>query len=253
MTILVQRLSSTGVDVALASYIGLGTFPEHTDLAAYVSYASSGGTQQPQFWQQLADKIRAVLPVCGYPDNRSKVARAKFDRVVGELLGEETALRTGEFLRDDTWAYLSCCLLPDIVAWRFPENPRERYAGGDRNTFQRLFRRAVTLDNGDGPERWTTLSALSEDACVAIFERGIIASRPALVRSIASCWIAHAERLGRGNMEAIMRTAIKLVRLRNVPYDAEWMDARELTKMVDDCFLYAIHLQQHSDTSPAIH
>lgn len=246
MTSLVPRLSGSGINEAMDTYISRGAHPTPENLAAYTSYATSGGTQQPQFLDGLAERIRNVMGICGFPDNRSQVAKAKFDRVVGELLGEDDSLRTGEFLRDDTWAYLSCCLLPEIVEWRFPGYNRERYAGGDRNTFQRLFRRAVTLDRGPGPNRWELLTALSEDACVAIFERGIIASRPALVRSIASCWIHHARRQGRGNMEGIMRHAIKLIRLRNVPYDTEWMEEDQLTAMVDACFQQAAHIQQSS-------
>lgn len=248
MTTLSPRLSTEGVDLGFEVYKDSGKAVSADLIAPYVSYASSGGAQNSAFIVDLSKWVLKKAEELGFPEQKSQVAQVKFDRSVAEYLGHIEELRTGEFIRDDTWAYLSCCLLPDVVNWRFPGFNRDRYAGGDRNCFQRLFRRAVTLDLGDESEdRWGLLRTLTEDAFVAIFERGMIAARPNLVRAIAQCWVSHSKLIGRGRMERVMRSAIKLIRFRNVPYDMEWMDEATLHSLVNECFQKAAEIELVED------
>lgn len=168
-------------------------------------------------------------------------ARGQFDRVAAIALALEPALRTGEALRDDVWAFLTAVLAPDVVAWRFPDRAAHRYAGGVRNAFQRLWARGTVLDRGEGhADRWGLVEALSEDAMVQIFERASLAGNERLARAIAELWVETAADVGRGAMESVMRRATKLVRIRNEIIDLAILPDANLLEEVRGCFRRAV-------------
>ena len=116
----------------------------------------------------------------------------------------------------DESASVATAVIPDVVSWRFPERAAHRFAGGVRNTLQRLWLRGNVLDRGAGhPERWELVRSLSEDAAVQIFERASIGGNRLLAQAIAKEWMRMGARIGRSRMEPIMRRATKLIRLRN--------------------------------------
>lgn len=244
--LLLPRLTSIGVTNILES-LGSGPITMAAakavlnDGASMLSYAASGGTRSEGFAEGLGDGIRQVAQQSGFPDNSSQVARSKFDREAAIFLGTHPELLTGESLRDDVWSYITTVVAPDVVSWRFPDRAPHRFEGGVRNAFQRLWFRGAVLDRGaDHDDRWGLVRALSEDAAVQIFERASIAGNRPLALALAEGWAGMAAKVGRSNMESVMRRATKLVRLRNEIVDLGGLPRDELASVVDSCFDLAL-------------
>ena len=210
-----------------------------------ISFAASGGSRDLNFVDSLAEGIRGCAERHGFPESASQAKRANFDQDVAILLGMQWRLQTGEGLRNDVWAFLTTVMVPDVVAWRFPDQASERFHGGVRNAFQRLWIRGYALDRGEGHQsRWLYLRELTEDSMVQIFERGSLSSEPQLAQAIAASWFETAEVVGRSAMEEVMRSAIKLIRLRNEIVDLGAVGTRECCRQVDELFREAVEIYQ---------
>lgn len=205
-----------------------------------VTFAAVGGT--PAMAQQLADvrqEIEAVARRFGYPESGSAERRARFDAACAELLGTMPLFQSGEALRDDVWAFMATGLLPRVTFWRYGTSP-DRWQGGIRNTFQRLWVRARALDRGpDHKDRWGLLKALSEDALVALTERTAIAAQRHLALAIGEGWVRAASRYGRGHMEPVMRRAVIALRLKNEVMALAMLPDSVLATVVDHSFTKA--------------
>lgn len=209
-----------------------------SEYEAWIWCAPSGGSLSPELVDEIRVQLTALAGQHGYPTRASDKQKAGFDVAAAKWLASHPHLNSPEFLRDDTWAFLSCIVLQEIVVWRYSARQHARFAGGVRNTFQRLWIRGRTLDLGEatGKERWHLLESLSEDAMVQIFERASIASHAQLSRAIARGWINTAERIGRGRMEDVMRRATKLLRLRNQIIDLTFLSPENLREEVERAF-----------------
>jgi hypothetical protein len=222
MTVLFPRLDGLTVDQCLEN---LDQFIEAASRTITVermppgtSFAASGGSQiEPASLAELRSLIVDAARQCGFPDRGSVDDRARFDFLASVALAEFEQLKGGEADRDDVWAFIATILLPDVVAWRFIARSPERFHGGVRNTFQRLWMRMWALDGGEdaGTARWALMEQLTEDALVQLTERPSLGANRALSRAIASAWIVTAERVGRSRMQDVMRSAIIDVRIRN--------------------------------------
>ncbi len=240
--LLLPRLNELGVMKIIDDAIGelpslsetLETLEEHS---SFLWFAPSGGSMSAETTVEISQEIREIARQHGFPDSSDQKARSVFDTQVAINLGSQNALSTGEALRDDVWSFLSSALLADVIAWRFPDRNPERFRGGARNTFQRLWIRGSTLDLGlEAPERWQLVEALSEDAMVQIFERASLAGDHKLARAIASAWLETSRHIGRGRMEHVMRTATKLVRIRNEIVDLGYLEEAVLYKEIEGIF-----------------
>lgn len=228
-----QILERTGTD-GPSSDDALGLLEENSSL---LWFAPSGGTAAVDLAGDIARGLREIAERHGFPQRGDTTRRAAFDVEAAIWLGPQDGLATGEGLRDDVWAFLTSVLLPDVVAWRYPDLNPSRFAGGVRNCFQRLWVRGSVLDQGSGhPDRWRLVETLSEDAMVQIFERASISSDARLARSIASAWVATADRIGRGRMEDVMRKSTKYLRLRNEIIDIGFLETEELDAVILDAF-----------------
>src|SRR5690606_35289857 len=110
-----------------------------TNLPAQVRFAATGGT--PVLPAQLGE-LRAGLERLardhGFGSEGDRSFHAAYDADAAAWLAEAELFQGGEALRDDVWSFVSAVVAPDIVYWRF--GPAiERYTGGIRNTFQRLW------------------------------------------------------------------------------------------------------------------
>ncbi|MBP2486011.1 hypothetical protein JOH50_001738 [Rhizobium leguminosarum] len=209
-----------------------------SEYEAWIWYAPSGGSISPELVGEILARMTAIARQHGYPDRASDRQKNGFDVEAAKWLAEHPQLSSPDLLRDDTWSFLSCILLQELVVWRYSARQSARFAGGVRNTFQRLWIRGRTLDLGEtaGKERWHLLEGLSEDAMVQIFERASIASDAQLSKAIAIGWLDTANRIGRARMEDVMRRATKLLRLRNQIIDLTFLSAEGLAKEVGDIF-----------------
>ena len=199
-----------------------------------VRYGPVGGLQVTK---ETLQKIRSEL--LGIYERTSKekldkqALRSRFDEECSIYLSSLDELRSGEALRDDVWAYIASCLVPELTFWRFGLTS-ERFQGGVRNAFQRLWMRGRAFDRGDtSPERWQLLRDLTEDAMVAITERPSIGNDTRLALAIGEAWSRASTKFGRSRMENIMRKAIIGIRLRNELYALSTFEKSRLADRLD--------------------
>lgn len=202
-------------------------------------YAATGGSPiRHDILIDLRAGLAEIAADCGFPDHGSAAERAQFDERASAFLAQRAEFDGGEALRDDVWAFLACVLLPDLVAWRFADRPAERFHGGVRNTFQRLWMRGRILDRGiDADKRWELLGALTEDALVQITERPSVGNDARLARALAEGWLRASKRFGRSAMESIMREAVIRLRLRNQVQLLSELNDQELQDAIDTFYV----------------
>ena len=202
-----------------------------------VRFAATGGLRaSPKQLQNIRDSIVKIAVSCGLGKKGKRKKFARFDSDVSAWLATEPILTSGEALRDDVWTFIGVVMVPDVVRWRFG-TAHERYLGGVRNTFQRLWMRAKSLDRGpDANKRWKLLHELTEDALVQITERPSIGADPILSREIGEAWVRSAKRHGKGRMEPIMRHATLHIRIQNEIQSISSLPSAELRKMLDALF-----------------
>ncbi len=241
--LLLPRLHPADVDISLETLETRGFTAEiqHVSEEKDVWYAASGGRVSPEIAAEIAENLRQIAHASGFPDSDRQTDRSRFDNCATTYLASKVpALSTGEAYRDDVWAFLATAMLPDVVNWRFPTPSPERFHGGVRNAFQRLWIRGVVLDQGEeSSARWGLVERLSEDAMVQIFERASLASKLPLARAIAQVWVECAKHVPHGQMEEIMRIAIKLIRLRNRIINLSMLPEPDLLRVIRKQFIAA--------------
>jgi hypothetical protein len=145
--------------------------------------------------------IRELASRYGYPETQRN--RTKFDIEAAVYLHASLPAPRGELLRNEVWQYIASSLLPDIVCWRWrapgEEPGPDRFLGGVRNTFGRLWRRADVLRDDRLNDPWILVRSLSEDNVAAIIERPKVARHRLLVREASRAFLLRrdlAEQLG---------------------------------------------------------
>lgn len=235
------RLSGAAAEDLIDRFLAAGpanwTGFKPDDLPEAVSFAATGGSRagcdelialRKPVWQTAMEN--------GLESGGSRNSRSRFDAELGILFAELPLLATGEALRDDFWTFMGVALAPDVVHWRFG-TARQRYLGGVRNTFQRIWLRARVLDRGiKHPRRWQLLSDLTEDALVQITERPSIGADPVLAKAMAEAWLRATAHHGKGAMEPVMRQAILRVRIRNEIISLADLPSGMLTGVLDAAF-----------------
>lgn len=204
------RLSLRGVRLAMAGMpadLAL-TWQERRDkVTSSVSFAATGGGRAGDMH---LDAIRARLVALaakhGFPADKGST-RLDFDKEAAILLFEHEVVPVPEALRDDVWAFISVILLADVVNWRWGSTS-ERYRGGVRNAFQRLWMRAAAFRRPGAQNRWEVVQNLTEDASLQILERpGVAASRD-VTRAIGEVWLEMTRLKPAIPMEAVTRRAM---------------------------------------------
>lgn len=239
--LLFPRLHRLGVQQLLQEpdLLRNGTMQDRmAEVLSFTSYAASGGSRvRSDQLSQLQSAITSIAGRNGFPDRGTTAARASFDAQCAAWLGEHGPIQGGEALRDDVWAFVTCCVAPDVALWRFDGAHPNRFHGGIRNTFQRLWLRGHLFDRGvESPDRWGLLNTLTEDALVQITERPAISANPEIAKAIAEAWVATAVQVGRSSMEAVTRRATKKVRLANELISFSGLDAASRKQNIRDRF-----------------
>lgn len=240
IVVLFPRLDRLAVDALLASHAAGLHEPilDPENFPVETGYAASGGSPiRNQFLVELRAGLTEIAGRSGFPGRGTAADRARFDEFASIYLAQLGELDGGEALRDDVWAFLACVLLPDLVAWRFSDRPAERFHGGVRNTFQRLWMRGRILDRGPtAAGRWELLGKLTEDALVQITERPSVGNDARLSRALAEGWLRASAEPGRAAMEDAMREAVIRLRLRNQVQLLSELDDSDLSEAVDGFF-----------------
>lgn len=241
MILLLPRLPAPACERLVKEFLERG--PERwagfdpTNLPETVRFAATGGSRaEGQHLADLRSGLEELARRRGFGQPVDRHALAAFDADAGSWLAQSDLFSTGEALRDDVWSFVTAVVAPDIVHWRF--GPAiERYTGGVRNTFQRLWMRGRALDRGPGhPARWALLTELTEDALVQITERPSIGGDPVLSLAVAEAWLRAARINGRARMEDIMRKAVLNVRIRNEIRSLSDLPADALSAVLDEIF-----------------
>ena len=203
---------------------------------------------------ELRKLLLEAAHACSFPERGSVADRAKFDALATAVLADFAPLDSGESDRDDVWAFLTTVLAPDLVAWRFVNRSPDRYMGGVRNAFQRLWMRANALDRGAdaGEGRWELVERLTEDALVQITERPSVGADHRLSRAIAEAWIRTAESIGASRMEDVMRKAIIDLRIRNEIQMLAALADELLLAHVERIFARAAGLEPTEEAPPPV-
>ena len=241
MVTLLPRLPAPAAEILLGQHMSDGFAAwsgfDHRCLPAAVRFAATGGSQvSPTQLAELRDRMLQIAQSNGFEDTEPRASHAKFDAEMAALLAEDPLFASGEALRDDVWTFIGTSLAPDIVHWRFGA-AQERYLGGVRNTFQRLWMRGRALDRGAGHrERWQLLDELTEDALVQITERPSLGGDPVLARAIAETWLRASRHYARSAMEPVMRRAALRIRIRNEIRSLADLPSELLTGSLDDAF-----------------
>lgn len=255
---LFPRLDALSVDQCLGDLDRLleqASWPlAESRLPASTKRSAVGGTQ---ITMSALDDLRKLVVrtafACGFPERGSTADRARFDAEAARALAECEHFAPGEADRDDVWAFIATVLLPDVVAWRFSGRSSERFHGGVRNTFQRLWMRAWSLDRGAdaGAERWKLVEMLTEDALVQLTERPSIGADRRFSLAIANAWVETADQVGRPRMEDIMRLAIIELRIRSEIQLLAVLEQDELQRHVSDIFARVAGLKPSAIDDPA--
>ena len=192
--------------------------------------------------QSLREDVLEIARRAGFPD---QCQTRPFDVECTILLATHPLLQEvgGEALRRDCWSGITGLVLPDVAAWRFGLNV-ERFRGGIRNTFQRLWLRGRILDRGEefGEKRWLYVQEMTEDALVALFERPGIAADAHLSRSIANRWVAWSGKV-MGSMEVLFRAVMKRISATNEVRLLASLDDRQLERWLEGTFQQVHELQ----------
>jgi len=241
MNVLLPRLPGPACEAVVRQFLEEG--PERwrgfdpANLPASVRYAATGGT--PVSSAQLATFRADVVAIAlrhGFGRDSGRSSLASFDAETSAWLAQAEIFSTGEALRDDVWSFVAAVVAPDIVHWRFGA-ALERYTGGVRNTYQRLWMRGRALDRGsEHPERWKLLDELTEDALVQITERPSIGGDPVLSAAVAEAWLRASRFYGKSAMEEIMRHAALRIRIRNEIRSLSELAATDLEDFLDVTF-----------------
>lgn len=202
-----------------------------------VRFAATGGTPvSGAALECMRHDIVAIADRHGFGRRFARSTLAGFDAETSAFLVQSELFTTGEALRDDVWAFVAAVAVPDVVHWRFG-NSAERYSGGIRNTFQRLWMRGRALDRGESHgERWKLLEELTEDALVQITERPSIGGDSVLALAVAEAWLRAARHHGKPAMEDIMRRAILRIRIRNEIRSLADLPTADLAGLLDKMF-----------------
>lgn len=221
MVKLLPRLSGPPAELLLDEFIRTGAKSwsgfDVDDLPDAARFAATGGSRvSAAELAEFRSGLVAIAQLHGLgADAGGRSGHAGFDAAASAWLADHPLLGSGEALRDDVWAFIGVVLAPDIVHWRFGTSS-ERYHGGIRNTFQRLWMRGQALDRGVGnADRWHLVDQLTEDALVQITERPSIGGDAILASALAEAWVRGSKVHGRGAMEAIMRRAALRTRIWN--------------------------------------
>lgn len=241
MTVLLPRLPGPACDAIVRQFLSVGPckWPgfQPDSLPPSVRFAATGGT--PIGASALAGLRQELVVLAqrhGLKKGNDRSTLAEYDAAAAAWLARSDLFATGEALRDDVWGFVSAVVAPDIVHWRFGASP-DRYAGGVRNTFQRLFMRGRALDRGaDHEERWHLLNELTEDALVQVTERPSIGGDRTLAMAIGEAWVRAARYHGKAAMEDGMRRAILRIRILNETRALASLPPAILSNLLDQIF-----------------
>lgn len=192
-------------------------------------------------------KILDIVSKINYPNKPSQQNLQEFDIFLTEYLHEKLEISANEASKNEVWNFFSIELLPGVVKWRFFYDSYEpskdalvdRYLGGRRNTFQRLWWRGYTFKNLlKDQDPYSFLKQLNSDDMRELEERTTLFGNLSLVRSIAYNFIElkNEQTLQNTLPRDILRDVIRRL-LRQSPWlSFESLTSSEINNHVADIY-----------------
>ncbi|MGW3545161.1 DUF6339 family protein [Nocardia niigatensis] len=187
-------------------------------------FAATGGVPASgRQLRNLADLVRGCAADFGFPSvTRTEAEKIHFDRSLARVLHESMGISPAEAAEPDVWTFMACCLLPDIVMWRWGTSNEERWVGQGlvRHAFGRLWWQAHALHRltTDGHD-YSLLAQLREAELNQVFERRSIGGNPPLARALVQELSALDVSALPVSRRIVVRDVTKRVR-RLLPYTA---------------------------------
>ncbi len=231
-------------------HVGRQLIAEHGRLSVEVLATRSELSHPEQAWVptggtratrekliEISAAVRGLAREHGCPSATGTRERTAFDRACASELLRLMNIVPADAANDGVWTFLTCLVLPDVAAWRFPDRHEERFLGTPRNTFRRLWWRAYVLD-GSWPtaDRRSVVGELGEDEIVQVMERPSLAGNPRLARGVCLAFLEHAGRTPGVTRMELMRDAAKRL-IRVTPFVAlDVLGDGALSRILDAAF-----------------
>ena len=188
----------------------------------------------------LRSRLLTTAESLGYPDTGDEQSRVNFDKTAAGILHSSMGIEPCEAAKSGVWEFATCVLACDLVRWRFPGGadgtPLERFLGGRRNAFQRLWWRAYVLQEEGATDPYQLLGRLGEDEIVQIMERPFLAGSRALARAVGTQLLDAANRHRKISRRVLIREVQKRLRRLAAFVSFEAIQADEVNILVRDLF-----------------
>lgn len=189
--------------------------PHEARLSARLAHpdAEPSGLGRPATEEEVARlqmRLRAVADERGWPRGLSRVDQSAVDRAWGRVLSDELQITPAAAADAGVWSFIALVVVPDLVRWRVPTGPRERFVDTSDHVLGRLWWHAWTLGpdliDGDGAD------PLDDDELSAIFRRRDLVANREIARSMVRV-VSRRERSGPHRLATFKQLAIDVLHL----------------------------------------
>ena len=184
----------------------------------------------------LRNDLTALATLYGYPDKVDRLPA--FDAEAAARLPDLLRISIVEASRPGVWGFLTCVLVPHLVAWRFGPGDKspigvERFLPGRRNTIQRLWLRGRSFAAEDCRP---LLAQLGEDELVQLMERPRLAGVEGYSAAVAKEFLLAVKRHPNLSRRTLIRESQKRLRRLDGIIAIEMLDERELRDVARSVF-----------------
>jgi hypothetical protein len=185
-----------------------------------VIYPPIGGNRASgEHLTRLRKLLRDAARKYGYPDLVLRSDMTLLDADWAEVLHRDMGISPWAASHDGLWQFICCVLVPDLVRVRFPGSDSsgtqpDRFLGGVRNTFGRLWWRAYTFCTAQtGRSPYSLLKRMHEDELVQIMERPNLAGDVRLTQETCRIFLEVVTRHGCERMTLMREVQKRIMRL----------------------------------------
>lgn len=185
----------------------------------------------------LREDALSVAEAHGFPAKYLN-ATAPFDRDCAEKLHGSLDISPHMAASREAWTFITCCVLPDIAAWRFPSLATERLLGDlNRNVFRRLWWRVEIL--GTPPELPDPVWG-REDVLVNLMERPGLTGDPGLARDICHAFRDGAKDRPEAEHQELMRDLLRRLMRRSAYMSLALLEDPARHRLIEEMMNQAI-------------
>jgi len=204
----------------------------------------------------IGQKLTDIAEKYGYPDGPERNNTRPSDIDMGIELIETMQISPLEAANPNIWHFITCVLVPDIVAWRFPFNKESTSKSGpnidrwmtiryrERNCFGRLWWRVYTLREEGKGNPYQLVRALNEDEFIQIMERPLLRGYRDLTLEMMRMLIKE----GKNNPDIVraelLRDVIKRLMRHGSLLDFHALDKNTLIGLLREVFTQSLQADQ---------